>query len=95
MQLLDITERQELKDVQDQVIDILVVLDSTSDTIESMIEKYKQFNQDCDDPQGNSSDIEFDAIQSALQEKQREVFLNRKKVETLHTKVQGTISLVR
>ncbi|MCJ1242727.1 hypothetical protein MMC14_010736 [Varicellaria rhodocarpa] len=94
VQLLDITERQELKDVQDQVIDILVVLDSTSDTIESMIEKYKQFNQDCDDPQGNYSDIEFDAIQSALQEKRREVFLNRKKVETLHTKVRGTISLL-
>ena len=95
VQLFGIQERQLLKDIEGQIIDILLVLDSTSDTILSVIEMYRQF---CHDSPGKAQDVndaQFDLISFSLQEKQRDVILNRKKVETLRFKVQGTANLVR
>lgn len=94
LQLLDKEERQELKGFQDEVVDILVVLDSTLDTIAFMIEKYKQFCRDIS-TSTDLADNELDPIQLALHEKQQEAYTSKKKVEASHTKVQGTISLVR
>lgn len=107
-------ERQDLKDIEDQIVDILLVLDSTSDTISSVIEMYKQFCHDSSIPsageeaplsrkkfspgEGISQSLkenEFDLISFSLHEKQRDVVQHRKKVETLHVKVQGTAKLVR
>lgn len=94
LQLLDIQERQELKAFEDQLIDILVVLDSTSDTISSLREKYQEFCQEMK-PSFEDQKKGVDTISRALEEKQREVLLNRKRVEALHTKIQGTMSLVK
>ncbi|KAL9119693.1 MAG: hypothetical protein Q9187_003752 [Circinaria calcarea] len=91
---LDSEKRQELKDFQDQVVSIIVVLDSTLDTIASMIEKHRQFCRDFDGPLKDLTDIELEPIQLALREKQQEAHLSKKKVEALHTKIQGTISLL-
>ncbi|KAL9119592.1 MAG: hypothetical protein Q9187_003855 [Circinaria calcarea] len=91
---LDNEERQELKDIQDQIIDILVVLDSILDVIAVMIEKYNQFSHNIDTPLENPTAAEFDPIQIALREKQQEAQLSKKKVEALHMKIQGTISLL-
>lgn len=95
LHLLDQEERQELKAFQDQVIDVLVVLDSTLDTIALMIEKYKQFCRDINTSSADLTDNELDPIQLALHEKQQEAHISKKKVEASHIKVQGTISLVR
>lgn len=94
LQLLDIQERQILKHTEDQIIDILLVLDSTSDTISSIIEMYKQF---CHDSPSRSLDAndEFDLISFSLREKQLDVIRYRKKVETLLVRIQDTIYLVR
>lgn len=93
-QLLNIPERQVLKDMEDRIMDILLILDSTSDTISSVTEMYKQF---CHDSPALSQEVndDFDLIEFSLHEKQRDVVHNRKKVETLHVKVQGTAKLVR
>ena len=91
---LDNEARQELKDFQDQVIDVLVVLDSILDTIAVMIEKYNQFSHDIDTPLEDPYVAELDPIQIALREKQQEALLSKKKVEALNMKIQGTISLV-
>jgi len=91
---LDVEERQKLKDYEDQLTDIILVLDLTHDTITSLLEKYRQFCRDFyimaedDNPNG------FDTIDCALQEKQKDVRSSRQKVETLHTKVRGTTDLV-
>ena len=95
LQLLDKEERQELKAFQDQVIDILVVLDSTMDTITFMIEKYEQFCHDIKTSSADLADNQPDPILLALRENQQVSDISKKKVEASNTKVQGTISLVR
>lgn len=94
LNFLDVEERQELKDFEDQIIDILLVLDSTSDTIYSLSKMYKQFHHDLDETREGADGYIFDSIAFALQEKQCEVHYSRKKVYALHTKLQGTIKLV-
>lgn len=91
---LDIQERRQLTDFEDQLIDVLVVLDSTSDTISSLRDKYKDFCREMMVSFKQQADY-FDDVGYALQEKQREVLLYRKQVEALHKKVQGTMTLVR
>lgn len=93
LQLLDIQERQVLRDTEDRIIDLLLILDSTSDTISSLIEMYKQFCHDSCDISQYVKD-EFDLISFSLRETQLDVIHNRKKAEALHVKVQGTANLV-
>ena len=92
LQPVDVEERQRLKDLEDQIIDIISVLDSINDTIISLLEKYEQFCRDFDEE--SNSAAEFDSIEFALQERQRDVVSNRKKVERLHIKIKSTIKLV-
>ena len=94
MQLVDVEERQTIKDFEDSIVDMLLVLDSTIDTISSLVENYKRFCLDTEaNPVGTNSE-DFDPVAFAFQEKHREVIFNRKKIETLQTKVQGMSSLV-
>ena len=95
LQVLDIQEHQLLKDLEDQVIDARLDLDSTADTISSVAEMYKQFCRDSPAISQDVNDDEFDLISFSLQEKQRDIIQNRKKFEALHVKVQGTVALVR
>lgn len=95
LQVLDIQESQLLKDLEDQIIDVLLVLDSTADTISSVAEMYKQFCRNSLAISQDVNDDEFDLISFSLQEKQRDTIQNRKKVETLQAKIQGTANLVR
>ena len=90
---LDIQELQELQVFEDQLIDIFLVLDSTLDTISSLKERYQEFCLEMKPPELQANRL--DSIGCALKEKQREVLLTRKKVEALHTKIQGTMTLVK
>ncbi|KAI4159818.1 MAG: hypothetical protein LQ342_006236 [Letrouitia transgressa] len=93
LQLLDIEERQVLKDFEDRIIDNLLVLDSTESTITSLIENYDRFI--LYKPAQQETNIEsFDPVAVALLEKKKEVNFCRTKVETLHAKVQGSIKLL-
>ena len=88
-------ERQRLKDFEDQIVDIIMVLDSTSDTIILLHEKYDQFRCDASDDSEDYKGDKLDSIHLALQEKRRDVDSSRRKVANLHTKVKSTIELVR
>lgn len=94
LRLIDVEERQSLKDFEDRIVDILLVLDSILDTISSLAETYKQFCLDLNTNEEGQADGEFDSVAFRLQEKLREVISSRRKVENLHTKVQSTINLV-
>ena len=94
MQPVDIEERQKLKDLEDQIIDIMTVLESTKDNIVCLIEKYNQCRRDFGRGVDTSDDAGFDPIDFALRDKRRDVVSNRKKVETLHIKIKSTIELV-
>ena len=90
---LQVEERQRLKEFEDQILDVILVLEATNDTILSLAESYRRFRQDpClwEEP----GDGVHDAIDYALQEKLRDVSSSRKKVETLHAKLKSTIELV-
>lgn len=84
-------ERQKLRDLEDLIIDTTSVLESTKDTTEALFEKYNQFRRDFSN---EFDDADFDPIDLALQEKQRDVVTYRKKVDVLRVKVKSTIELV-
>ena len=86
--------RQYLKDLEDRTIDVRNVLDSTGDLIGSIIDQYKQFRWDSQGGTHEQEDGEFDSIESALREKQKDVMAYKKSMETLHTKLKSTIETV-
>lgn len=87
-------EYQILKDFEDQIIDVLLILRSTSDTIVLLAEKYRLFLYETKYVSEDRNELVLDSIAFALQEKEREVGHNKRKVESLHTKVQGATNLV-
>lgn len=92
-QLPDVEERQHLKELEDQILDVILVLDSTNDTILSLLENYRRFRQDpC--VWEETDDGGYDAIEFAFQEKLKDVSSSRKKVQTLHAKLKSTIDLL-
>jgi hypothetical protein len=103
IQLVDYEEQQQLKQIEDKVLDVVIVLDSTLDTVTSLIEKYtylkrqmkSQMKRQNDASFEDSSNLPSDSIMFGLREKRREVLLVRKKIDALHAKVQGTMKLVR
>ena len=92
---LDYDQEQELKQVEDQIVDILVSLDSTLDTITALLNIYEHFNKIFRrDLEGSSID-DWDAIKLTFQEKQQDIIYMKQKVEALSSKSQGTKALVR
>lgn len=83
-----------MKDLEDQIIDVILVLDSTSDFILSLHEMYRQFCRDHDKNRGDPDNGGFDTIDVALQERNKVVISSRRKMDTLHSKVKGTMKLV-
>ena len=92
---IQVEERQQLKEFEDQILDIILVLDSTSETIVSLLENYRRFRQDLSvcvwEDTGDGS---TDALDVAFREKQRDVCSSKLKVQTLHAKLKSTIDLV-
>ena len=80
-----------MKDFDDQLLDILLVLDSSLDTISTLRGIYEEY---CYSDVEDNQERGYDFIQRALKEKEQDAILNRKKIETLHNKVKGTINLV-
>lgn len=94
IRITEFTERQRLKQIEDNILDLLVVLDSTLDTVCSLIEKYNYgaTQEVLGRPSGVVPDD--DAILRGLNEKRRDVLLYRSRVEAIRAKVQGTSNLV-
>lgn len=91
---LDYDQEQELKQVEDQIVDILVSLDSTLDTITALLNIYEHFNKTFRrDLEGSSID-DWDAIKLTFREKQQDIIYMKQKVEALSSKLQGTKALV-
>ena len=90
---LEVNSCQQLKDLEDQIIDVLLILDSTYDTTVALTRNYEQF---CSSTNNSSGDLgkSLDSIQLALQEKQKDIELLRWKMKALQKKVDGAISLV-
>jgi len=92
---LDYDQEQELKQVEDQIVDILVSLDSTLDTITALLNIYEHFNKTFGRDLEESSIDDWDAIKLTFREKQQDIIYMKQKVEALSSKLQGTKALVR
>ena len=90
--LLDFEERQRLKDLEDRLIDIMLILDSTIDTISTLRKKYRDYRYlDANSDQVDDNDL----IETHLKEKEHDATTDRRKVAALRNKVQGTMAIVR
>src|SRR5205814_10547112 len=87
-------DRQKLKKIEDQVIDILLVLDSTLDTVSNLLERYKYFSKQFGIFLHKRTIYGSDPIIFALNEKSQEILYTRKKAEALASKIRSTMNLV-
>ena len=92
---LSIDERQVLKDLEDLLIDNLLILESTAETIASLSRNYQSYSRASNTPPDGINTEDPDMIITTLQEQEREIRSSKRKIETLHRKVQGSIELVR
>ncbi|PMD20728.1 hypothetical protein NA56DRAFT_173782 [Hyaloscypha hepaticicola] len=83
---INFEDRQGLKVIEEKVLDLLTIFESTSDTITTLLREYEYM-------QSNTA-MKRDRVVSKLQDNLREVDLYAKKVDTLHKRVQGTASLL-
>ena len=83
---INFEDRQVLKIIEDKVLDLLIIFESTSDTITTLLREYEYMQSD--------TVMKRDRVVSKLQDNLREVELYAKKVDTLYKRVQGTSSLV-
>jgi hypothetical protein len=93
---LQVEDHQALKQIEDEIADMLLCLDSTLDTVSTFLEMYDQtFNDQLESIDiSSSTPRSFDIIAASLREKTKEVSYTRKKAEALLSKVQNTRTLV-
>ncbi|KAF1940154.1 hypothetical protein EJ02DRAFT_406954 [Clathrospora elynae] len=96
---IEAEDYQDLKQIEDEISDLMLCLESTLDTVSTLKEMYGKFHLH---PEDNNSmqDSQYqsiyasDAVVFALEEQAREVSYTRKKAETLISKVQNTRTLI-
>jgi hypothetical protein len=96
---VDVKDYQGLKDVEDRISDVLLCLDSTSDTLETFSETYEQLrlgsmDNNSEEESSYARSAASDAIVFTLREKQKEIAFSRQKAEALLAKTQNTRALV-
>lgn len=92
----DLEERQQLKEVEDEILDLQMILDSTLDTVDCMIENYGSMRLKLS---GRNEErlgaIQNDVVLNTLKDRRRDVRLYMSKVDALRAKVQSTARIVR
>jgi hypothetical protein len=94
IRITEFEERQRLKQMEDKILDLLIIMDSTLDTIDSLSQAYRDFCSRTLLKIQEASIPENGSVSFALAEKRRDVLLYRSKVEALRSKVKGTTKLV-
>jgi hypothetical protein len=96
---IDVKDYPNLKGVEDRLCDVLVYLDSTLDTLDTLIETHRRLysapsEDESSSPLAQNLSLDFNTIMYALEEKHREVAHTRKKTEALLAKAQNTRALL-
>ena len=86
----DVQGRHHLKDIEDELIDILVVLDSLHDTVEALLDNYTE----CVRSSGQLYTGDQDTISRAFQAQTKDIAFSRKSIQSLQTRMQGTNALL-
>jgi hypothetical protein len=96
---ITVEDHQQLKEIEDDVADLVLCLDSTLDTLTTFVRMYKDFQahhrkvQTSDESQAQYSP-RADSISVSFEEKAQEISYTRKKAESLLSKIQNTRTLV-
>ncbi|OCL07709.1 hypothetical protein AOQ84DRAFT_440040 [Glonium stellatum] len=91
---LDYDQEQELKQVEDRVVDVTVSLNSTLDTLTTLLDMYGHFSKQTRECLEKSAVYDWDAITFALREKMQEVNYMKQNVDALSSKLQSTKGLI-
>ena len=89
----DVGTRQMLKDLEDELLNVILVFESIYDTLTKLLRHYEWYRHAGADSIKNP-DERFDCLSEALLENQEDVMLHQKKIQTLHEKLKGAINLV-
>lgn len=96
VRLIDLEERQRLKQVEDEILDLQMIFDSTLDTIDCLVQIYETTKRcvvaDSSVEVDNDSP---DLVLTALKDRRRDAQLYMSKARTLRAKVQSTSQLVK
>lgn len=95
---ITVEDHQQLKEIEDDVADLVLCLDSSLDTLTSLMRMYGDFNchlQSLKSEGDVQIDDKIDSFVVAFEEKSQEVSYTRKKAESLLSKIRNTRSLVR
>ena len=82
-----------LKDLEDELLDVILVFYSMHGALTKLLRNYNRYCLANTNPSSDNGDS-FDCIGGALQENCEDIVLHRKKIQTLHEKLKGTINLV-
>ncbi|EAT87761.1 hypothetical protein SNOG_05370 [Parastagonospora nodorum SN15] len=96
---VDVKDYQSLKEIEDQLSDVILCLDATFESINTLTEMYRRhYCGPLQDPERSeyitNRQWESDEMYVALEEKVNEVAYSRKKAEALLMKAQNTRALV-
>jgi hypothetical protein len=97
---VDVQDYQSLKEIEDRASDALLCLDSTTDTVTTLVDVYRNYSRtqviqkDSGVPYSHPK-FEYDEVLAALKEKEKQLKYARKKTEALLSKTQNTRALVR
>jgi vacuolar-type H+-ATPase catalytic subunit A/Vma1 len=97
--VITVEDHQQLKQIEDDVADLMLCLDSTSDTLHTFKEMYDQYLDHREHVtrlrqiQSASGQIS-DAVAVAFREKAKEIQYTRRKAESLLSKIHNTRTLV-
>ncbi|KZM23619.1 hypothetical protein ST47_g5218 [Ascochyta rabiei] len=95
---INVEDHQQLKQIEDYVADLILCLDSTSDTLTTLREMYEQHCEHQQNTirrfQNRTGSAHTDAVAVALTEKAKEITYTRRKAESLLSKVQNTRTLI-
>jgi hypothetical protein len=88
-----------LKQIEDEIADLILCLDSAMDIVTTFMDMYDQFRFHRNDTFHRDelpkySTYDSDVVLFALKEKRKEIAYTRKKAEALLSKVQNTRTLV-
>ncbi|KAF2623990.1 hypothetical protein BU25DRAFT_442229 [Macroventuria anomochaeta] len=96
---ITVEDHQQLKEIEDDVADLVLCLDSTLDTLTSFMRMYEDFRLHRQESQTinevqKACVSKCNAIVVAFEEKAQEISYNRKKADNLQSKIQNTRKLV-
>ena len=93
LRVTELEERQRLKQVEDDLLDLQVVFSSTLDTIDTLLTNYEQFGQHMTSQHEGTQGLKEDLLFMAFREKRRDLMGYMTKLDALRAKVQGTSDL--